>query len=407
MGAADRPHRVVALSFGLAVSLSPVANRPEKTATVYTGVQSLPVADWYLALDEQGVIVESSPTKPTTGFSFIAFKGSSAGLADFFPVGAKPVVGVTPRFVPMAESQDQIPLMMNPHHPDVQARTFAFVEEIFSKYDVDGLLFDDRLRFAGLDADFSPYSRELFEKHVGRAVEWPGDVYRVTVDFRLRRGIEPGPLFDAWLTWRAQTLADWVKEVRKRVPGGKTFGIYAGSWYGDYAQYGNNYGSTQLEAGFPFLTRHYRETGFARHLDLLVTGCYYRTATIVDAMAVSGPIGRTVEAAGVVSNRVARDQCWTYAGIMLSDYKGDTELLGRAMQAAAATTQGVMVFDLSHDIDQYWGVFEKAFLPEPKRAPHERLRLIEQVRRTRLAWESSGWKEPPFPFFPGAPGAGF
>jgi hypothetical protein len=77
-----------------------------------------------------------------------------------------------------------------------------------------------------------------------------------------------------------------------------------------------------------------------------------------------------------------------------------------------------MVFDLSHDIDQYWPVFERAFNPPPgsaaaltayfrKRAPHERNGLIEQVRRTRKAWEASGWKEPPFPILPGAPGAGF
>ena len=395
------------LSFGLAIPLSPTVNRMEGDAAVFNSVASLPVAEWYLALDERGAVISSGTEKPTSGFSFVAFRGTSRAYADFFPVGVTPAFSTTSSFVPAAQSQDQIPLMMNPHHPEVQARTFAFVEEVFANYDVDGLLFDDRLRFAGLDADFSEYSRDLFERYVGRQVAWPEDVYRPTVDFRLRTGIEPGPLFDAWLTWRAETLTDWVKEVRRRVPSGKVFGIYAGSWYGDYAQYGNNYGSTELEAGFPYLTRHYRETGFAKHLDVLITGCYYAVPTIVDAMAVSGPIGRTVEAAGVVSNRVARDQCWTYAGIMLSDFKGDKDLMARAMQAAAATTQGIMVFDLSHDIDQYWEVFERAFLPDPRLAPHQKPGLIDLVRRTRLVWESNGWKEPPFPFFPGAPGAGF
>jgi hypothetical protein len=397
-------------SFGLGYGVSPTANKQEDVATVYTSAASLPAADYYLALDEQGVIVSSGTTRPTVGFSFVAFKDNDSGLRslpEFFPVGLRPDFSAATQIVPHAQEQDQIPLMMNPHHPEVQQRTFDFVDEVFANYDVDGLLFDDRLRFAGLDADFSPYTRELFEKYVNKKVDWPNDIYLTTFDLRLRTGIDPGPLFDAWLTFRAQTLTDWVKQVRTHVPEGKQFGIYAGSWYGDYARYGNNYGSDQLSAGFPWLTRHYRETGFAKELDLLITGCYYAVPTIVDAMRVSGPIGRTVEAAGVVSNRVARDQCWTYAGIMLSDFKGDKELLGKAMQAAAATTQGVMVFDLSHDIDQYWEVFEKAFLPEPKRAPHERPSLIDLVRRTRVIWEQNGWKEPPFPFFPGAPGAGF
>lgn len=398
------------LSFGLAISLSRTPNRLDGNAAVYTNLQQLPVADWYLALDEQGTVTHSGPNKPAAGFSFVVFKATTTAtqqIESFFPVGSKPEFGASTQVVPLAQDQDQIPLMMNPHHPEVQQRTFAFVDEVFANYDVDGLLFDDRLRFAGLDADFSDFTKSLFEQQVGKKVNWPEDIYHPTYDARLRTGIDPGPLFDAWLTFRASTLTAWVKEVRKRVPKGKQFGIYAGSWYGDYAQYGNNYASTELYAGFPWLTRHYRETGFAKELDLLITGCYYPAPTIVDAMKVSGPIGRTVEAAGVISNRVARDQCWTYAGIMLSDFKGDTDLMARALQAAAATTQGVMVFDLSHDIDKFWAVFERAFLPDPKKAPHARPNLIDLVRRTRLSWEANGWKEPPFPFFPGAPGAGF
>ena len=375
---------------------------------LFTSLAALPAADWYLALDEKARVLSVGRQKPTVGAVFVVAKGPLVGMvADKFSIGETIEIGSSRTIEPMGLDQNQIPLMMNPHHPDVQARTFAFVDEVFANYDVDGLLFDDRLRFAGLDADFSDYTRALFEKYVGHPVKWPEDIYLSTFDLRLRSGIDPGPLFDAWLTFRAQALTDWVKQVRNHVPKGKVFGIYAGSWYGDYAQYGNNYGSDQLQAGFPWLTRQYRETGFAKYLDVLITGCYYPNPTIVDAMRVSAPIGRTVEAAGVVSNRVARDQCWTYAGLQLADFKGDTDLLGKAMQAAAATTQGVMVFDLSQDIDKYWGVFEKAFLPAPMKAPHQVPGFIETVRKTRAIWEQNGCKQPPFPFFPGAPGAGF
>ncbi|HXH61904.1 MAG TPA: alpha amylase family protein [Fimbriimonadaceae bacterium] len=394
---------------GEGVTLPSKPNTMEEGVGLYTSKSSLPKVSWYVALDPDGAVLASSKDRPADGESFIAVAdtGPVDKVKNDFPVGALAVFSAATRFVPLAEDQDQIPLMMNPLHPEVQERTYAFVDEVFANYDVDGLLFDDRLRFAGLDADFSEYSRSAFEQVVGHPIKWPDDVYRVTYDEHLRTGIDPGPYFDAWLIFRAQNLTDWVKGVRAHIPKGKTFGIYAGSWYGAYAQYGSNYGSDELQAGFPFLTRHYRETGFAKYLDVLITGCYYNLATIIDAMKVSAPIGRTVEAAGVITNRVAEDQCWTYAGLMLDDYKGDTRQLGRALQAAAATTQGVMVFDLSHNIDQYWDVFEKAFLSEPKKAPHQVPGLIEKVRQTRLVWEQNGWKEPPFPFFPGAPGAGF
>lgn len=397
----------VTLSFGSNTSLSFTAplNTMEGAMGLFTVLPRFSSKVAYTSFSEDGVILSIGTERPSAGSFYMVTKFLPD---DQFPaVGERAIVSQSTEFVPAAENQGQIPLMMSPHSKEIQERTFSFVEEVFQNYEVDGLLFDDRLRYAGLEADFSPIAREQFEKQVGRAINWPDDIYRPTINARLQQGIEPGPFFDEWLTWRAQTLTDWVKNVKARVPKGKTFGIYAGSWYGGYAEYGNNYGSDQLQAGFPFLTRYYQKTGFASSLDLLVTGCYYPTPTIVDAMKVSGPIGRTVEAAGVVSNRVARDQCWTYAGLMLSDYDGDPSRLGAALQAACATSQGVMVFDLSHKIDQFWDVFERAFSNDPKKAPHQAPGLIQTVRNTRLTWEKNGWKEPPFPFFPGAPGAGF
>lgn len=403
-----RPIPQMTLRGGEQVPFPNTINVWDGTSGLFSSIQKLPDGATYVALDAIGTVISIGSQKPTTGVSFIAAKGQLGdNLTTMVTIGDFLSISSASEFVPAAEAQDQIPLMMNPHHPDVQARTYAFVDEVFANYDVDGLLFDDRLRFAGLEADFSPYTQDLFEKYVKRKVIWPDDIYKVTFNARLQQGIEPGPLFDAWLTWRAQTLTDWVKNVRAHIPKGKQFGIYAGSWYGDYAQYGNNYGSDQLQAGFPFLTRYYQKTGFASSLDVLITGCYYDTPTIVDAMKVSGPIGRTIEAAGVISNRVARDQCWTYAGLMLSDFDKDHSRLGAALQAACATTQGVMVFDLSHNIDQYWDVFARAFSSDLKKAPHQVPGLIQTVRNTRLVWEKNGWKEPPFPFFHGAPGAGF
>lgn len=314
-----------------------------------------------------------------------------------------------PMFRRSGEDQSQIPLMMNPHHPQVQSRILEFVREVVTLYKPDGVLFDDRFRFHGLDADFSDLSRRLFERRVRASLRWPQDIYEVTDAGGGKTGLKPGPYFDAWLAWRAEELARFVSQVRSdlsELKPGTLFGIYAGSWYGDYAKYGNNYASSALSAGFPFLTRAYRQAGLAAQLDVLITGCYYTTATMHDAMVSALPAGRTVEAAGDVSNRVARDQTWVYAGIQLVDFKGDTAKFARALQAAVATTQGVMVFDLSHDIDPYWPLFAAAF-KMPTKPPHAIAGLLDTVRKKRKDLDDSGARDRAFPMFEGAPGTGF
>jgi len=355
--------------------------------------------------------------------------GSMNGLPASIPAGSLLVVGLGEsgesllralpgdlvrvaaqvRLVPVGESQDQIPLMMNPYHPLVQARALAFVKEVMARYDADGFVYDDRLRFANITADFSPQARSAFEAWVGKGVRWPEDVYVPTYSLRLTQGTRPGPLYDAWLAFRAKTMADWVhrvgRTVRQTRPGSQ-FAVYAGSNYGDYANFGTNYGSNLNTAGYPFLTGPYREQGFASELDFLMTGCYYRYGTIFEAMEVGLKPGFTVEAAGLVSNRVVRDQTWTYASIMLSLMWDNPENLETVLQAACATTQGVMVFDLSHQMDRFWPTFERAFR-KPSKPPHNVPGLTASLRARRKTMDAAGQKDPPFPIFEGMAGAGF
>lgn len=306
-----------------------------------------------------------------------------------------------------AEVDDQIPLMMNPFHPDVRARSLRFVEEVAS-YDIDGLLYDDRLRYAGMQADFSDHARASFERFVGERVTWPEDVYGYTYTPRLQRGIRPGKWYDAWLAWRAQHLTTWVREAGalfRHLRPGCVFGVYAGSWYGEYPKFGSNWASNEFEAGFPFLTREYRSTGYASALDIAILGAYYPTATIVDAMEQGRSSGPTVEAAGQLSNRAIRDQAWTYVGIMLNDFRDDPRRLAPALQAACGSSQGVMVFDLSHEFERFEPILRAAFHPLVK-APHAVPGLLAEVRALRALKDRRGDREPAVWIREGAAGAG-
>lgn len=378
---------------------------------IFTNPALAPEDGFFLLVDRNRLVTYAGSTKPAelNGNALYAGQGDGARVLSGFGVGSRLIVDSRPTYVPIGDAQNQVPLMMNPHREENQQRALAFVREIMSGYDVDGLLYDDRLRYGGLDSDFSEHTRGLFEKEIGRKVRWPDEVYSTIYSPSLTPGVKPGPLYDAWLTFRSREMQRFMGRVRAEVERnrpGALLGIYAGSWYGDYQRYGTNYGSQDINAGYPFLTRSYRETGFANQLDLLITGCYYPFGTVEEAIVGGGVPGRTVEAGGILTNRVARSQSWSYAGIMISDFWPDPQKIESALQAATATTQGVMVFDLSHNIDQFWPVFKRAFA-EKRQAPHTVKGLLHEVRATKTDQDRRGFKEPPFPTFEGAPGTGF
>src|SRR5688500_17007452 len=154
--------------------------------------------------------------------------------------------------------------MMNPHHPEVRKYALDVVRELVANYDVGGVIYDDRLRYGGLNADFSDLSRQKFEQALGRPVSWPDDVFRWTYTHTLARGLRPGRCFDQWMAWRASVMKEFVAEARRTVQqarAGTQFGAYVGSWYGEYPRIGHNYASPATQSGFWFASPNYRQAG--------------------------------------------------------------------------------------------------------------------------------------------------
>jgi len=398
------------------VNVAPTASRQMAVITRLDKFK-MPAGAVGVVLDDKSTVVVMQEAKdwdikavPMGGSVLVGVGDAATYLRKHAHVGYGIYFESVPRFVKISQEPDQqIPLMMNPHHPEVQQRVLDFIQEVLSTYAVDGVMFDDRLRYGGMNADFSDLTRAEFEKLVGEKLRWPDDVFTFTYGPDLTRGVKPGRWYDAWMVWRAETMRNWVhraREVVDKTRPGSLFGIYAGSWFGEYAKYGTHYGSSQFSAGFSFLTDGYRKAGFADQLDLMISGCYYKRATIAEAMNKYAPTGQTVEAAGQLTNRAMRDMTWSYAGISLQDFWNNKDGLKKVLQAAVGSTQGVMVFDYSHKFDDYADVFTAAF-GQRKKPPHASPGLLKQVRERRAQLDKSGYPEPPVIIREGAEGTGF
>lgn len=385
----------------------------------FNSVSALPPAAEtfvWAAINRAGVVTQADNGRnlgqvklPSGGSVLIGSGKAGEFLTSVAQVGVPLRYVTTPIFVKTSERPDQqIPLMMNPLLNDVQNYARSIVKELITNYDIDGIVYDDRLRFGGINADFSDYTQMQFEKYVKRRVVWPDDVFRFTVTPGLARGLDPGQYYDAWMTFRAQTIRNYalsVKDLIKKNKPKMLFGVYSGSWYGEYPRIGQNWAAPETQSGFWFGTPEYAQTGLAPQLDFLITGCYYPTATIKDAMANAVSIGLTVEAAGNLTNRMVRDQTWSYAGLSLDQFRGNPEGLKRAIQAACGTTQGVMLFDLSHDIEAMLPALQQAFQVRYP-APHSDPALLAEVRKRRAAVDKLGQKDPPIPINNGSAGIG-
>ncbi len=391
-------------------------------ATDTSKLPKLTAESFAVALDKDGKLtalfdgaaLPMLTPKPSDGGAFlVAVGGSEAAWLRSKKLGETLRPTTTPRFVKLGEMpQRQVPLMTNPHHPDVRKRLLGILAEVAQGYDIDGVIFDDRLRYAALNADFSDFARRDFEAWQGKPVEsWPEDIFRWESSWPTleRRWPVPGPLYEKWLTFRAQTLKNFVADAAKTVKAIKPelrFATYVGSWYPDYPELGANWASDDLQAGFHFLSDDYRAQGWAGLTDFIVTGCYYKIPTLRDALAIGRNIGDTVEAAGQFSNRAVGDASFVYAGISLEHYKGRPEELKRTLQAACATTQGIMCFDLSHDIEPLWPLFAEAF-KNPAVAPHAIPGLLDELRGRRVERKATGKQEPSIILYRGTSGTGF
>ena len=166
----------------------------------------------------------------------------------------------------------------NPVHPAVQNYVISLLEDLAAYKDLDGIILD-RGRFHSFQSDFSEYTRNEFEKYIGRSVDyWPSDVLPAGHEHYVP---SPKPkYFMEWVEFRAKVIHDFMTRARgtvKAINPDMDFGAYVGGWYEQYYATGPNWASPDYPASYHYpdwATKKYESYGFADQLDVQIIGAY-------------------------------------------------------------------------------------------------------------------------------------
>lgn len=282
-------------------------------------------------------------------------------------------------FVPITQLKHKYSAMTNPANPEVQNHELNVIEELVSKYpEFDGLILD-RVRYDGIEADFSPLSIELFKKYLGEKEIDIDDIYRWTKNEKGKKVRIEGKYFKKWLEWRTSVIYNFMQEAKARVKKVNPeilFGTYTGAWYPVYYEVGVNWASQNYDPSkdYEWATPDYKKYGYAELLEIYTTGCYFFEVTKDEVEKLNeemikrneAGMGETkdywysVEGSAEIAKKVIMNALPVLGGLYVEQYKGHPEQFERAIKMCLEKTNGLMIFDIVHIVNYgWWDVLKK------------------------------------------------
>lgn len=275
--------------------------------------------------------------------------------------------------VPITKLKHKYSAMTNPANREVQLHELSIIKELVENYKgLDGIILD-RARYDGIEADFSPLSKELFENFIGEAIKrFPEDIYEWVKDSSGNKQRKEGKYYRQWLLWRAKIIYEFFDEARrevKKINPSISYGDYTGAWYPLYYEVGVNWASKSYDpsAEYDWALPEYRNYGYAGLLDFYTTGCYFFEVTKQEVENLNKEAERTeagmgkgkeywysVEGSAEIAMEVIDGAVPVIGGLYVEQYKGHPEQFRRAMKMCLEKTDGLMVFDIVHIINYGW-----------------------------------------------------
>ena len=256
--------------------------------------------------------------------------------------------------------------MVNPINEEYQKYIINIMKEIVSKYPtVDGLMLD-RVRYDGINTDFSELSRKNFEKYIGQKVlDFPKDILSWEKDGERYKPVF-GKYAKLWAEWRTKNITDFMARARKEVKATNQnvdFCTYTGAWYPSYFEVGVNFASKEYDPSkdFEWATPNYKNYGYAELIDIYATGNYYTDITIedyrknnttvwneTDSQAQSGT-WYCVEGSCQKLREILGENDFM-GGILVDQFYNNRNDLSRTIAQNLKDSDGLMVFDIVHII---------------------------------------------------------
>jgi Domain of unknown function/Glycosyl hydrolase-like 10 len=275
--------------------------------------------------------------------------------------------------MPITKIKQKYSVMLNPANPEVVNYENLILEELVTKYpDLYGIVLD-RVRFDGIESDFSDLSKKAFEEYIGKKINnFPQCVFTYKKE-KGKTSKQPGSFYKLWIEWRASLTYHYIQNARtivKKANPKIQFEDYTGAWYPTYYEVGVNWASKKFRAHkqYKWATKKYGLLGYAEMLDIYMNGCYFYEIMKQEVMnnnkavALRNEAGMTeekalwysVEGSIEMAQSVLLDKNILYASIYVEQYKNNAEQCKKAMQLCLDKTSGLMIFDLVHIVDWNW-----------------------------------------------------
>jgi len=275
--------------------------------------------------------------------------------------------------VPITRLKHKYSAMLNPALPEVQEYELSIIKEVVSKYPhLDGIILD-RVRFDGIESDFSERSEEIFNGFYGKEINFPDDVITWEKKPGLKSSYKKGKYFNEWLEWRVSVIYNFFKRTReeiKKVNPLISLGDYSGAWYPVYFDVGVNWASCRYDPSeeYDWASAGYKNYGYAELLDLFTSGNYFYEVTKEEVALLNDQDNKRTEAAMTegkeywysvegsteIVNKVIMDAVPVYAGLYVDQYGNNPEQFKRAIEMCLKHSDGVMIFDIVHIINKDW-----------------------------------------------------
>lgn len=282
---------------------------------------------------------------------------------------------------PITEQKRKYSAMVDPMNQDFRRQYILLLKDLVSQYpELDGVMLD-RVRYDGIEADFSDNSRSLFEAFVGKKVKhFPTDIYEWKKGAGGRFQVIQGPLFKKWVLWRSQNIYNAMKELRdavKSVRESCSFGTYTGAWYPSYYEVGVNFASRDYDLSAvaeykDWVLPEYKNTGYMELLDLYATGNYYTDITVKERRLNNNLVWNETDSRPQTGDwYCVEGSCQKLrsilgghpfcGGLLVDQLYAHPEKLSESIEMNIRESDGLMVFDICHLIarPELWKEVEK------------------------------------------------